>query len=251
MFTTINIGKEKIHLQYDIYGKGKPILFIHGGGTDYHFHETFISQLSKYYQVFAFSYPGFGKSSNMKKYSLDNYLNLIDQFLINMNLNSICIIGHSMGAGLATAYSSTHPERVVSVVLLSPFLYPYQKNIVTLASNMTKQGVIEKEYIPSYQQIKNGKIALILSKMNKLSKSINLLKLYLFLRNEDISKYLNFSISTLGVIGEKDIILDPQDQLKGLNKLENIKILKYPLNGHHVLFIKKEEIVRKIREIYS
>ena len=251
MTVEVSVSKKKIDLEYGIFGEGKPVVFIHGGGTDYHYHQIFIDELCQFYKVYAFSYPGFGKSSNMKNYTLNNYLELINQFLNKMDLNLVCLVGHSMGAGLAAAYTSIHSNQVDSLILLSPFLYSYKKNIFALANDLSKEGIIEKDYIPAYKNINNSKLSLILSKINKLSKILSLFKLYLFLKNTDISRYLNFTIPTIGVVGEKDLILNPDNQLDGLNKIKNIKILKYSSYGHNVLFIRKQEIVSEIREIYK
>ena len=250
MTIDITVNKEKIHLDYDVFGNGKPIVFIHGGGTDYHFYQNFLNELSNYYKVYTFSYPGFGKSSNMKNYNLENYLNVIDQFLYQMHLTSVCLIGHSMGAGLAGAYTSKFPNNVNAIVLLSPFLHIYTKTIFSLAKDLSREGILEKEYIPAYKHISNNRFSLIISKFSKLSKIINFLKLYAFLRNTDISKLLQITKPAIGIIGEEDIVLDPTDQLNGLNQIKNIEIIKYPSYGHNVLFAKQSEIISKIRKIY-
>ena len=250
MFYSTKIGSQSIKLEYDIWGKGKPILFLHGGGTDYHYYQSFIACLAKNYKVYSFSYPGFGKSANMKNYSLENYLFLIDNFLLQMNLKDLAIVGHSMGAGLAAAYISNSVNKIKLALLISPFLYSYKKSIFKLASDLSRQGIIEKDYIPNYKNINTNQISLILSKLNQLPKTLNLIKLYLFLTHTDINKYLSFEVPCIGIIGKEDIVLNIKDQLQGLNKIKNIDIMEYDNFGHNVLFAKKYEILDKIKSLY-
>ena len=57
----VNVGDAKIY--YELYGKGQPVVVLHGGvvGSTYEMHQ-FIDSLKKGYQVIAVSTRGHGKS---------------------------------------------------------------------------------------------------------------------------------------------------------------------------------------------
>ena len=54
----------------------------------------------------------------------------------------------------------------------------------------------------------------------------------------------------LGFYDKKDIVLDPNLQLKGLEKIKNIKIYELNEKGHNAFFPKSEFILSEITKIY-
>jgi non-heme chloroperoxidase len=138
-FLTIS-NPHKITLEYDIWGEKhkESVLFIHGGGTDYHFYEDFIEELAKKYKVYAFSYPGFGKSTNIKRYTVESISSVIDSFAKAMDLKEFILVGHSLGAGFALTYTALYPKRrIAKLVLLSPFIFPIPNSLLNLAKRLT------------------------------------------------------------------------------------------------------------------
>jgi pimeloyl-ACP methyl ester carboxylesterase len=250
-FITVSVT-ENIKLEYDIFGENNTndLLFIHGGGTDYHFYEDFLIFLSKEYRVFSFSYPGFGKSSNISSYTTEKMVEVIDGFVEQLGLKKFVLVGHSMGGGFAIAYTALRPNReITKLVLLSPFIYPIKEDILTLSRNLTKQGIIESEYIPSKSNKKNNPFLVVLSKYSKTIKLVNMIRLYNFLKKNDLSKYISqIKIPVLGVFDINDIVLSPENQEKGLSLFNNKQIIKYTEYGHNVLFAKKEEILNAIKQ---
>ena len=65
----VTVGDAKIY--YEVYGKGKPLVILHGGivGSTFEMYE-FIDSLSKHYQVIAISTRGHGSQRWVHKYLL-------------------------------------------------------------------------------------------------------------------------------------------------------------------------------------
>ena len=80
------IKLNNLDIEYEVFGKGIPLVFLHGGGTDFHFYFPFLSELANYYKIYTFSYPGFGYSQNWQDYSVANFSKLINEFIKNMEL---------------------------------------------------------------------------------------------------------------------------------------------------------------------
>ena len=70
------------------------------------------------YSVYAVDLPGHGKSEGQSKSSIDEYSRFIMDFLDAMDLENICLVGHSMGAAVALNASLSHHRRICSVVAI-------------------------------------------------------------------------------------------------------------------------------------
>jgi pimeloyl-ACP methyl ester carboxylesterase len=241
---------QKIKLEYQVTGSGKPILFIHGGGTDFHFYKVLIETLSTKYKVYTFSYPGFGKSSSINKYSINNFKKVIDAFLTHFELKEIFIVGHSLGAGIALSYSAlNHDLNIIGIAAISPFIYPVKKSSFKLTKDLAAQWQVEKSNIPVIEKKKYNFFNFI---KYKLKHSLNSLRLYVFIHKTDLSHYLKkLTIPVLGFYAENDIVLNPDDQIKGFKLVKNIKIFKFENLGHNAFFSKREFILEQIEKIYS
>lgn len=88
--------------QYDVLGKGKKILVLHGWGDDSRNWRDLQKHLSKQYQVIALDLPGFGGTSAPKEdWSLDDYVAFVRDFLIKIDSQKLYgIIGHSNGGAI-------------------------------------------------------------------------------------------------------------------------------------------------------
>jgi len=97
---TICINKYK--LTYSETGKGKPILFLHGGRVRANTFKRYIKILSKNYKVFAPDIPGYGDSETPKDaWSFIEYGEFFAHFLHKLHLTQVIVIGYSMGGGIA------------------------------------------------------------------------------------------------------------------------------------------------------
>ena len=53
------------------------------------------------YPIYSLDLPGHGKSGGESKASVDDYASAINDFVIALGLNNVCLVGHSMGAAIA------------------------------------------------------------------------------------------------------------------------------------------------------
>ena len=70
------------------------------------------------YSIYAVDLPGHGKSEGKSKLSIDEYSTDIMDFLDAMDLENVCLVGHSMGAAIALNASLSHHWRICSVVVI-------------------------------------------------------------------------------------------------------------------------------------
>lgn len=115
--TTIN--GDFVH--YEVLGRGKPIVFIHGWLGTWRYWWPCMQTLSKHHRVFAYDQWGFGDSGKVgAKYSFEAYLDLLGQFVDKLGISSsLTLIGHDVGAAVALRFARLNPERVDQLVTVS------------------------------------------------------------------------------------------------------------------------------------
>lgn len=102
-------------------GSGQPLVFLHGQASDLLNFEPAFPLFDSEYRVIAIDYPGFGKSDKPEiTFSEDFLVDLLDTLFDKVNIESATLIGHSYGGYVSMIYGSARPERVNSMVLISP-----------------------------------------------------------------------------------------------------------------------------------
>ena len=176
-----------IDLYYEVYGKGEPLLLLHGNrGSIAHY--TFqIPAFSEYFQVIAMDSRGQGKTTDADTiitYELmaRDVVALID----SLGFESVFIVGWSDGANVGLELAKAHPEKI--------------KRMVMFAGNykIDEQSVVDNEL---YETLKNQ-----LTEENSTEwKLTNLLLHYPQLTEDDLQK---IKVPILVMAGEHDLIKD-------------------------------------------
>ncbi len=95
-----NIGG--IDLSYYEFGKGEPLLFLHGGRTRASTYKKSLDELSKKYRVIAPDIPGYGDSSVPNTpWSFEDYAKFFQSFVNRLELKEFVVVGYSFGGGIA------------------------------------------------------------------------------------------------------------------------------------------------------
>lgn len=109
---------------------GTPILMLHGWG---HTSESFrpLGQLLKdSASIYLIDLPGFGKSQPPDQvWSAFEYAERLLAYMDEHHLSKVNLVGHSFGGKVAMCLSSRYPERVNSLVLISPSGLKRQRSI--------------------------------------------------------------------------------------------------------------------------
>ena len=70
------------------------------------------------YSIYALDLPGHGKSDGKSKSNIDEYSSDVIDFLDAMELENVCLVGHSMGAAIALNAALSRRSRICSVVAI-------------------------------------------------------------------------------------------------------------------------------------
>ncbi|HEY9076849.1 MAG TPA: alpha/beta fold hydrolase [Anaerolineaceae bacterium] len=113
------MNQQTVNLSYDTYGKGIPILLIHGFPLNRSIWDAVIPSLSENALVIVPDLRGFGKSPVRKDgYSMDIFAEDILDFLNRLGIEKIAIAGHSMGGYVALAVARKARERLSGLGLV-------------------------------------------------------------------------------------------------------------------------------------
>ena len=115
---------------HDFGGKGETLVLLHGFlGSSKYWSKLQPLLTNSGYRVITIDLLGFGNAPKPRNanYHYEDHVNHVHDSIKSLNLHSFVLIGHSMGALVASRYTLTYPENVVSLVLLHPPLYKNSK----------------------------------------------------------------------------------------------------------------------------
>lgn len=112
-------------LHYEAWGRGKPLVLLHGWLGSWRYWMPTMEALSSDYRAYCFDFWGFGDSAKVKpRYNIVSYVRLLDDFLVEMGIQSTALVGHSVGGIVAMILASRRPERVERLVLVDTPIQP-------------------------------------------------------------------------------------------------------------------------------
>ncbi len=176
------------NLYYETYGKGDPLLLIHGNGQSIGAFINQVEEFSKNYFVIVVDCRGRGNSSIDKSKELTYNLQAEDMMLLldHLEIENANIVGWSDGGIIGLIMALKYPEKI--------------KKLVAFAANIFPEG-LKDERLESHKKT--------LSSMQKEGKSgltvdlYNLLVNYPKLKYEDLN---DIKADTLIMAGDHDVI---------------------------------------------
>jgi pimeloyl-ACP methyl ester carboxylesterase len=145
----------ELRIHYRDEGTGDAIVLVHGTGASLHTWNAWAQELSQTHRVIRLDLPAYGLTGKdpKKRYSSKDYVDLIDAFLKELNVNQFHLAGNSLGGLVSWLYASYHPDKVQKLILIDPSGFPSKKSpmVISLAKtpgiNMLIRYVTPKAFI--------------------------------------------------------------------------------------------------------
>lgn len=154
-----------IKLYYEMFGRGEPILFIHGlgsSGRDWHNQVEFFS---KQYQVITVDLRGHGQSSKPPgPYSMLLFAADTVDLITSLGISPCHVVGISLGGMIAFQLAASRPDLVNSMVIVNSrpefiirtfteYIQLWQRDLIARLLGMRTEGkMVSKRLFPKLEQ---------------------------------------------------------------------------------------------------
>ncbi len=109
-----------IDCEYTVAGEGPPLFLIHGIGAARDTWRFLVPTLTQHFTVITYDLRGHGTSPLAQgEFGLDDLVNDLEQVRERSGFEEAHFAGHSLGGMIGPAYAEKHPDRVLSLGLLS------------------------------------------------------------------------------------------------------------------------------------
>lgn len=206
-----------INIHYIEKGQGEPLILLHGNGEDNTYFKNQIDLFAKYYHVYAIDSRGHGKTSRGKKeLSIKQFSQDLKDFFDMHQIKKAHILGFSDGGNVALVFAHDYPQMVLKLILNGANLFPngLKKNVFF----PIKMGYIFSKLFCWTSQ----KVRLKNELLGLMVKDIGL----------SINDLVSFSIKTLVIVGNNDMIKESHTRLIA-NSIKDSKMVI--INGNHFI----------------
>ncbi len=120
-----------INMYYEMYGEGRPLIFLHGNGGSIRSSRAKIDYFKKYFKVIAIDSRGHGKSvdSTTKELTYVQMANDIKVLLDSLHIDSAYVSGQSDGGILGLLLAINYPVKIAKLVTFGANMFPGKKAI--------------------------------------------------------------------------------------------------------------------------
>lgn len=103
-------------------GAGKNIIFLHGAWHNSAVWLPIMLDLANDYHCIAPDLLGFGDSqlTTESDYSIDLIVEFLSEYLSNLKLDKVVLLGEGLGAWIAASFVLKHPEKIDKLILIEP-----------------------------------------------------------------------------------------------------------------------------------
>ncbi|HUX59824.1 MAG TPA: proline iminopeptidase-family hydrolase [Ignavibacteriaceae bacterium] len=139
------IDANGVMIYYEEFGKGEPLLILHGGpGASHDYFLPYLVPLAKHNKLIFIDERGSGQSEKLQdvsKYTVENMVEDAEAVREALHLGKINLLGHSCGGVLAQAYALKYQKNLLHLILCSTFPSTSQMNkvFVKMKENMTPE----------------------------------------------------------------------------------------------------------------
>jgi pimeloyl-ACP methyl ester carboxylesterase len=239
----IKINGTKIY--YEEYGKGIPLLMLHGGLGDISDFEKVIPNLSKKFRVIIPDAPGLGHSEYAD--SLLSYQLLADynsKFIDQLKLDSLYVIGWSDGANAALILAKSRPEKVKKLIISGANykLSGFSNEALEECKKVADTSYVKKElkgWINHYQKLSSKNWTRYISEVGQM-----------WFKQEYFPKsdLEEIKIPTLIIYGDRDMYtLEHGIEIR--NAISNSQFCVIP-NCSHEVFREKPKLFIELAQIF-
>lgn len=114
---------DNLLVHYEVFGRGKPVIFLHSWLGSWRYWVATMDDLSDRYRTYALDFWGFGESERLRgKCTLSAYADMLKGFMDQIGIPKANLVGHGLGGMVAVRAAREEPERFWRIAVVStPF----------------------------------------------------------------------------------------------------------------------------------
>ncbi len=242
-----SITTDQGNVHYEVYGRGKPVILLHGWLGSWGLWQQTMADLGTSYRTYALDFWGFGESGKKRvTYAVQDFVSLVDQFMEQLGIASAPLVGHSMGGTVSLSVAITYPKRVVKVAVagsplagssLAPLLkLAGYRPLAFLLFNLMGPFRTWMKYFYSRQICSDPRFPDMMDRDLSRTTLESFLLSIASLRRTDLRRSLyQVCVPVLGMYGDKDKVVHPL-QWQPLEKgVARAQIARFPDAGHFMM----------------
>lgn len=246
-------------VHYEVYGRGRPVILLHGWLGSWGLWQETMAFLGAFYRTYALDFWGFGESGKKRgSYAVDDFVDLVDQFMERLGIVQAPLVGHSMGGTVSLSVAIRYPTRVSKVVVVgSPIvgssLAPLLKvsgyrPIAFLLFNMMGPFRAWMKYYYSRQICRDPRFPNMMDHDLSRTTLESFLRSIASLRRTDLRPSLNQThIPVMGMYGDRDKIVHPLQWQPLQAGIPQAQIERFPNAGHFPMLEEPNEFSQKLK----
>lgn len=230
-------------VHYEVYGRGKPVILLHGWLGSWGLWQETMGFLGKYYRTYALDFWGFGESGKKREsYAVQDFVSLVDQFMEQLGIVNAPLVGHSMGGTVSLSVAIKYPQRVNKVVVVGspivgsslalPLKWAGYRPIAFLLFNM--MGLFRFGMrVASPIICRDERFADMMDRDLSRTTIESFLLSIASLRRTDLRPMLGqIKVPAMGMYGDRDVIVHPRQWEPMKQGIEHAHIERFPAAGH-------------------
>ncbi len=237
-------------LNYQICGRGQPLLFLHGYGLSPWSFQPIIKTLAQKFLVIApYLSSGWQKNTSNQLCDLDELNEILIKLLERLKIEKPLVVGYSMGGWMATRFALKYPEKLKNLIIINGAAIPKGKNILQLALDVYFDAA--KNFF-SPKGFKKILIVYLDYSKNILIHPYALLKeITGVLKINPIESLSGFKGRVLILWGKKDLVLPYENALILKKSIENSVLETIEEGDHDWGFLYPDLLLDKITQFIN
>ncbi len=241
---------------HKVEGEGTPVIFIHGIGASLNTWDGVVSQLKSSFRCVRYDLRGHARSPKpVLPFTLHDLVADLEELRAELDIARAHLVGHSLGGMIAPAYALLHPERVLSLGLLSTAAGRTQEEstkVIALVEAMEDKGVeplldrlVERWFTPEFAEARGAVVAARRRQVLETDVDVFLNVFRIYAETELGPKLNRVQAPTLVMTGEFDGGCNPRINRFIANELPNAE-LTILSNLRHAILLEAPERVAPV-----
>lgn len=258
------------NIHYTDEGSGPAILMIHGlGGSFYNF-QGLADQLKNEYRVIRVDLPGMGLSDfngcSSQTDFFAEYSDFFNSFINQVGIDSMYVMGNSLGGLMSWIVTATHPDKVKGLVLINSAGYEIDKVLVEAAGpvrwpwfgQFLDKGL--PEFVANYclqrpfadkSKVNPSESKYAYNFINREGNIKTFISLATCGQTPDTTLIKTIQTPTLILWGKEDIIIPVEHAEKFHRDLPNSKVKIYSPCGHMAMMEFPDSVAYEFKKFFA